>query len=816
MQFPESWLRTLVNPSLSTQELSHTLTMAGLEVEDIKAFAPPFTGVVVAKIEQVQAHPNADKLRVCQVNDGSQRLQIVCGAPNAREGLIVPLAQVGAVLPSGLQIGHATMRGVESMGMLCSAKELGLSEDHAGLMELNQTYPDADINLGQSLRALLNLDDALFDLKLTPNRADCLSILGVAREVMALTGAPLTLPTYPTVTPTIRDQVHVHIQAPELCGRFMGQVIKGVNANVPTPAWMVSRLERAGQRSVSVLVDISNYVMLERGRPTHVFDLDKLASPALTVRWGKAGESLELLNEQTIQLDEQLGVIDCQGVPESLAGIMGGNSTAVSLQTQNIYVEAAFWWPEAVAGRTRRLKLHSEAAHRFERGVDFESIPNDLNAVVSLIVQICGGQVGPVDDQVVNLPERKPVVMRLSRCQRVLGIDVSLQTVESIFTKLGLGVQVAGDVLTVTPPAYRFDLRIEEDLIEEVARIVGFDTIAAKPPVVPAKMRFTPETQRSVHTIRHHVAALGYQEVVNFSFVQSEWEHKMLEVADPIALLNPIASQMAVMRSMLIPGLLQNVVYNANRQHTRVRVFEAGRVFKRHAQTQSTDLTVKGIDQPLHVAAVAWGSVNPEQWGLKTEPVDYFDVKHDLEVLLADKLHDVRFEPTTLKLFHPGRAARVLYQGHEVGYVGEIHPQWIRALGLPSAAVAFEVDLAVLTQTTLPKPTEIARQPIVQRDVALWVKHDLPVQVLLDAIHTQIQRDPALDVVRRVELFDVWCPSVLQKTDQSHPVSQPDDISLAFRFWLQDPNSTLSDEHVDRCMSAILTMLHTQHAVRQR
>src|SRR5690606_16268786 len=477
MQFPESWLRALVNPAIATDELAHRLTMAGLEVEETAPAAPPFTGVVVARIVAIAPHPDADKLRVCQVDDGSgELLQIVCGAPNAAAGLTVPLARVGAELPGGVKIGVAKMRGVQSAGMLCSARELGLSQDHAGLLELPGT-----LTPGQSLREALDLDDTLFTLKLTPNRADCLSILGVAREVAALTGAPLSVPTAKAVPVTVDDRIPVAIQAPELCGRFAGRVIRGVNARAATPAWMKTRLERAGQRSVSALVDISNYVMLELGRPSHVFDLDKIRGD-IEVRWAREGETLELLNGQTVELNPKVGVVVAGDQVESLAGIMGGEATAVTLDTSNIYVEAAFWWPEAIAGRARRYKFSSEASHRFERGVDYASIPEHLEFITRLILDICGGQAGPLDDQVARLPSREPVRMRLSRCHRVLGVPVPQAEVAQIFTRLGLPHQVQGDDFIVEPPSYRFDLTLEEDLIEEVARIYGFERLPDVPP----------------------------------------------------------------------------------------------------------------------------------------------------------------------------------------------------------------------------------------------------------------------------------------------------------------------------------------------
>jgi phenylalanyl-tRNA synthetase beta chain len=477
MKFPESWLRAYCNPDWTTEQLSDRLTMAGLEVEEVGAAAPPFDKVVVAQVLSVTRHPNADKLNVCEVDTGAGVRSIVCGAPNVAVGMRVPCAITGAKLPGGLEIKPVTMRGVESDGMLCSARELGLSEDHSGLLALP---PDAP--LGADIRDYLKLDDAVFLLKLTPNLAHCFGVYGIAREVAALSGAPLRAPAMAPVAATLDERLPVRIDAPDLCGRFSGRVIRGVNATAPTPDWMRQRLERAGQRSISALVDISNYVMLELGRPTHVFDLDKIHG-GLEVRWGRAGERLELLNGQTIELDAQVGVIaDAQQV-ESLAGIMGGNSTAVSLSTTNIYVEAAFWWPRAVAGRARRYNFSTDAAQRFERGVDGETTVAHLEYISALILQVCGGQAGPVDDTITGLPERKSVALRTARAAKVIGVSLSDADIADAFTRLRLPFERAGTDFVVTPPSYRFDLQIEEDLIEEVARIWGYERLPLRAPV---------------------------------------------------------------------------------------------------------------------------------------------------------------------------------------------------------------------------------------------------------------------------------------------------------------------------------------------
>ncbi len=808
MQFPESWLRTLVNPPITTDALSHRLTMAGLEVEETNPVAPAFSGIVVARIESAVPHPNADKLRVCTVDAGTGTLlQIVCGAPNAAAGLKVPLATVGAEMPGGMKIGVAKMRGVESSGMLCSARELGLSQDHAGLMVLPDEAP-----IGASLRDVLRLDDTLFTLKLTPNRADCLSILGVAREVSALTGVPLTMPQVEPVQPTLTEVLAVTIQAPDLCGRFAGRVVRGVNARAQTPAWMVERLERAGQRCVTALVDISNYIMLELGRPTHVFDLDKLSVNSLEVRWARDGESIKLLNDQVVALDPSIGIIASGDVPESMAGIMGGHATSVSLDTTNIYLEAAFWFPEAIAGRARRLKLNSEASHRFERGVDFESIPEHLEMLTTMVIDICGGQAGPVDDQIVNLPVRAPVVMRLARCHRILGVPVSHAEVAQIFTRLGLAYSVQGEDFVVTPPSYRFDLCIEEDLIEEVARVVGFESIPAVPPMARATMRIAPETTRGAHTVRAEMAALDYQEVINLSFVEMAWEQDMAGQGDPIRVLNPIASQLAVMRSTLMPGLVANIRYNANRKQPRVRVFELGRVFMRDASVVDGPLSVAGVHQPQYLAGASWGPCVEDQWGQPARNVDFFDVKRDVESLFGSRAGSLRFVAQAHPALHPGRSARIALDAQDIGWIGELHPRWVQQQELGTAPVLFELTLEALATVPMPTVHELSRQPMVQRDLAVWVAADKQAGDLLDTIHATIAANPALAVIQQVRLFDVW----RDKAGAAAAEQAITEKSLAFRFWLQDTEVTLDDARVDACIAQIRLALDAMHQARQR
>ncbi|HET8596282.1 MAG TPA: phenylalanine--tRNA ligase subunit beta [Castellaniella sp.] len=800
MQFPESWLRAWANPDIDSQTLSHRLTMAGLEVEDAEPYAPAFSGVVVARIESIEPHPNADKLRVCQVDDGSGApLQIVCGAPNAAAGLTVPLARIGAELPGGMKIGPVKMRGLESRGMLCSARELGLSQDHAGLLELS-----GDLKPGADLRAALDLDDTIFTIKLTPNRADCLSIQGVAREVAALTGCPLCQPEVPAVPAAIPDRLPVQVLAPELCGRFAGRIVRGVDARAATPAWMKARLERAGQRCVSALVDISNYVMLELGRPTHVFDLQRIQG-GLTVRWAREGESLELLNGQTIELAADVGVIGTDQGLESLAGIMGGQASAVTLDTTDVYLEAAFWWPEAIMGRPRRYKLTSEAGHRFERGVDFSTIPAHLDIMTRLILDICGGQAGPLDDQIIRLPQRAPVRMRLSRCVRVLGVDLTAGQVADVFTRLGFDFTQDADVFEVAPPAFRFDLAIEEDLIEEVARIYGFDRIPDQPPVAPARMRVQPETLYGPHAMRAAMAGLDFQEVINFSFVEEAWERDYCGNEQPIRLLNPIASQLAVMRSSLIGGLLANIAHNAKHRQSRVRVFELGRVFSRDPSVADGDLAVAGVAQPTHLAAAAWGPALPEQWGEPNRAVDFFDLKRDLETLLGARAGQLRCQAESHPALHPGRSARLLLDGLPIGWLGEVHPRWAQALDLPHAPVVFEVDAQAIAECVFPHPAELSRQPVVVRDLAVWVDADQTWRSLLDTLEHQIASDAALSVVKDIKLFDIW-----------RDASSGEQRSLALRFWFQGQDATLDERQIEYCMQGLTEALSRHHGARLR
>jgi phenylalanyl-tRNA synthetase beta chain len=805
MQFPESWLREFCNPPLSTAELADTLTMAGLEVEDLCPVAPPFAKVVVGQVLAVERHPNADRLNVCQVDAGlGEPLTIVCGAPNVRTGIKVPCALVGAELPAAEEGGEpfrikpGKLRGVESQGMLCSARELKLSQDHEGLMLLADDAP-----VGADLRGHLQLDDTLFTLKLTPNLAHALSVYGIARELSALTGAPLKAPSFAPVPTGIDDRLRVSIEAPDLCGRFSGRIVRGVNPRASTPGWMVERLARCGQRAVSPLVDISNYVMFEFGRPSHIFDLDKIDG-GLVVRWGRAGERLELLNGTTIEVDGQVGVIADAKQVESLAGIMGGEATAVSDETRNVYVEAAFWWPEAVAGRSRRYGFSTDAGHRFERGVDPAQTVEHIEHLTRLIVEVCGGQPGPVDDQVAALPPRKPVAMRVARAAKVIGMPITQADCAGVFARLGLAVEEGEGVLTVTPPSWRFDLAIEEDLIEEAIRVIGYRQLPDTPPLAPITPRVRSESNRSLHAVRHALAAAGYQETVNYAFVEERWERELAGQAQPIRLLNPIASPLSVMRSSLIGSLVNVLRSNLSRRASRVRVFEIGRVFLRDAAQQDTDLEVAGLRQPVRVAGLLYGPVDALQWGSPERLVDFFDAKGDVESLLAPR--HARFVAAEHPALHPGRSARIELDGRPVGFVGELHPRWRQGYELPQAPIVFELDAAALTERALPVHEPLPKQQSVARDLALIVGES----VTHDSLLAAIQAAPTGGVLRDARLFDVYRPK------QASQDMAPGERSLAVRLELRDDAATLTDDRIEAAMAAVRAALSEHLGARWR
>ena len=782
MKFSEHWLRTFVDPALDTGALAHALTMAGLEVEDVAPAAPGFTGVVVAEVLSAAPHPGADRLWVCEVNAGSGPTRtIVCGAPDVDAGLRVPCALPGAKLP-GMQVHEAKVRGVVSAGMLCSAKELGLSDDASGLLHL-----PADAPVGADFRGYYELNDCLLTLKLTSNRGDCLSVLGIARDVTALTGAPLrTVETEPVVA-SCADRVPVHIEATDACRCYCGRIVRRVNVEAATPLWMRRRLEKSGFRSISAVVDITNYVLLELGQPLHAFDLAKLRGD-IHVRFARPGEHLLCLNEQDVALSPQYLVIADAAGPVALAGIMGGKPTAVDGNTVDLFLESAFFEPKVIGGRSRGLGFATDSSHRFERGVDFGMTARALERATRLILDCCGGEAGPVTEVRTHLPPRPAVRLRPRRVPKLLGIDPGIDTVSAIFERLSMAVQRDGDMLVVTPPSFRFDIVTEEDLVEEVARIHGYDRITPQPVVTEPAMLAYPESMRPLRELRSALVLRDYQEVVTYAFVSSEWEADF-GTTSALQLANPIAAQMSVMRSTLLGGLVDRLRFNLNRRQGRVRLFELGTVF----------LGTEEERQPSRLGGLAYGSAVPEQWGTAARSVDFYDLKGDLEAAFHPLA--LSFQPTQHPALHPGRAARVFVDGHATGWAGELHPRWQQKYDLPLPPVLFELDVERLRLLPVPTYMEISRLPLLRRDIALVVDERVPAMALLGCLRGASPR-----VVSEVALFDVYRGKGLDYGKKS----------LAFRILLQDTRKTLTDEEADAVVAMLITAAEQEHGASLR
>ena len=785
MKVSLQWLKELVAVQAPTGELAHMLTMGGLEVEEITPVAGEFSGIVVGLVKSVAPHPNADKLRVTEVDAGTgEILTIVCGAPNVAQGQKVPCALVGAKLP-GLEIKRAKLRGVESSGMLCSARELGLPEDHGGLLVL-----DADAPIGRDVREVLALDDVYFTMKLTPNRGDCISMFGVARDLAAIAKVPLKLPAVASVAVTSAETRAVTISAPDACGQYFGRVIRGLDPAAKTPQWMARRLERAGLRAIHPLVDITNYVMLERGQPMHAFDDAKLAG-AIGVRFMKPGERIKLLNEQEVEYRPNLLAITDESGPVALGGVMGGFDTMVGAGTTDVFFESAFFHPEAVQGKTRALALASDAAYRYERGVDFGASRAALERATALTLEICGGRAGPITEARGNLPQRKPVRVRTERVVKLLGYPVDGGEMADILRRLSCDIATEPQAMRATPPTWRFDLAIEEDFVEEIARIHGYEHVPDSAPRSRLPMLPLREGERDRFVLRRALAALGYQEVVNYSFVAPEWESDFAGNANPVRVANPIASHMSVMRTTLLGGLVQTLRSNLNRSEERVRVFEIGRCFEGTAP----DLAV----QPERVAGLAFGLRWPEQWGEKGARVDFFDAKGDLQALAGGRRLD--FEALSHPACHPGRCAAVSADGRRIGVVGELHPRLQQKYELPSAPVVFEVLTDPLLAGAYPRFAGVSRMPVVRRDLALIVAEGVPVGALLAAARAGL---PAF--VRKVEVFDLYRGKGVE----------PGKKSLALRIVMQDTDRTLTDSDVEGVVASIREQLNEKFQAQPR
>lgn len=785
MKISEAWLREWVNPAISTDELIRLITMAGLEVDSCEAAANVFTGIVVGEVLGVIPHPDADKLRVCQVSDGVATFQVVCGAANVRMGLKVPFARIGARLAEDFVIKKAKLRGVESHGMLCSAEELGMAETADGLLEL-----PADAPVGSDIRDYLKLDDQLIDVDLTPNRGDCLSIAGLAREVGVLTGSKVTVPAIAPIAAVSAERFPVIIDAPQDCPRYLGRLIRNINPEVETPLWLQEKLRRCGLRSIDPVVDVTNYVLLELGQPLHAFDHDKLEG-GIIVRKARAGETLVLLDGKEVSLTSDTLLIADHKKALAMAGVMGGKHSAVGPMTRNIFLESAWFTPLAIAGRARSYGMHTDAAHRYERGVDYELQARAMERATELLLGIVGGEPGPVVEVTGELPAARSVRLRKARISELLGLSLPEDEVLDILERLGiarLGEDEFGWTFSV--PSWRFDVSIEEDLIEELARVHGYDNLPVIAPQMDMHLKPATELRTGIRSLRHCLANLGYQEVVTYSFVDVELDEVLSGLAEvpgyqPVALANPISQEMAVMRSNLWPGLVKTLKHNQNRQQTRTRLFETGLVF--------SNINNK-LEQKLKVGCLVWGDASAEQWGLASRPVDFFDLKGDLEVLLG-LAHDAaawRFEVDTHPALQPGQTARIYRGDQPAGWIGALHPSIAQAIDITGKVLLAELDYEVISSAALTKVQDVSRFPAVRRDLAVIIDEQVPAAELLELLKQSAGPD-LLDI----GIFDLY---------QGHNIAKGKK-SLALGLTFQHPSRTLADSDInpiiDSCINAL-------------
>jgi phenylalanyl-tRNA synthetase beta chain len=790
MRISVRWLGEWLGSTPEPRELAARLTMAGLEVEAIEPAAPPLPGIVVGEIVEREKHPNADTLSVCQVNAGGELLQIVCGAPNARVGLKAPLATLGAKLPGGMEIGKTKLRGVESHGMLCSARELGLSEDATGLMEL-----PADLTVGLALSDALELDDTVLEINLTPNRGDCLGHLGVARETAALTGATYAGPELHAVPAEITDIFAVELVPGAGCARFAARVIRGVRPDAQAPLWMRERLRRAGLRPISAIVDVTNYVMLELGQPMHAYDLRELEG-GIVVRRARAGETLRLLDGRDVTLDETVMVIADHAKPLALAGVMGGDHSGIDASTTDVLLEVAFFRPDAIAGRGRRYGLVTDASQRFERGVDPTLQERSIERATELLLACAGGAAGPVEvtELPAEIPERKAVDFRPSRARSVIGAAISDAETQGILERLGMRIEVAAPAWRVVPPSWRFDIAIEEDLIEEVARVYGFDRIPETDPATVVAIPALSETKLSPESVADLLIQRGYFEAITYSFVDPALQAVLCPGEPALRLANPISADLAEMRVSLWPGLVRALIENQRRQQPRVRLFEVGRKFRLDGAT---------LEEIPVVAGLAAGPALPEQWGAPTSAVDFFDVKADVDALLraTGAAEDFRFVPAEHPALHPGQSARIVRDGRAVGWIGRLHPGIERRLELTYSGLVFEVETESGLQARVPRLAEISRFPAVRRDLAIVVREAVLVQALLDTIRTE-----AKDLLTGLVVFDIYRGRGIDDGFKS----------VAIGLNLQDISRTLTDEEIDAVVAQVVAGLEREHSATIR
>lgn len=789
MKISERWLREWVDPPVDTAGIVAQLTMAGLEVDGTTSAAPMFSSVVIGQVETVLPHPDADKLRVCRVTVGAaESLEIVCGAPNVYAGMRAPVALVGGELPGGLKIKRAKLRGVSSVGMLCSERELGLGEGHEGLWDL-----PADAPVGVDLRTWLGLDDTVIDVDLTPNRGDCFSILGVAREVASLNDLPLAGPALVPVSPQVDDTFPIEVRAPDACPRFVGRVIRGIRGDATTPLWMTEKLRRAGLRPIHPVVDVTNFVMLELGQPMHGFDLGRLEG-GIVVRHAEAGERITLLDGREVSLEPDMLVIADHAAPRAVAGIMGGESSSVTSETRDVFFEVAFFAPQAIAGRARRLGLHTDASLRFERGVDPAQQERAVERATALLVEIAGGAAGPVMMQVAtdHLPRRTPVPLRRARLDALLGHVIADADVERILAGLGMTLAAVAGGWEATPPSHRFDLAVEVDLIEEVARVFGYDRLPEARGAGTAMLGEAGEHRVPATRIADTLVARGYQEVVTYSFVDPDLQSQLFPDERALPLANPISSELSTMRLSLWPGLLQAMKRNLSRRQSRVRIFEQGLRFIYEGVELKQFKTVSGL---------ITGARLPEQWGAPAQRADFFDAKRDVEVLLETNLADCHFEAAEHPALHPGQSARILVRGQTTGWIGALHPRLARLFDLDMAPLLWELDEALCFAAELPAFQEISRFPGIRRDIAVVVDKSVPTQAIQDAI-----RQAGGRLLTESKVFDVYSGDRIDSGLKS----------VAFGLILQESSRTLTDQEADGVVAAVVARLASEFGARLR
>ncbi|MGZ8945835.1 MAG: phenylalanine--tRNA ligase subunit beta [Methylococcaceae bacterium] len=790
MQISEAWLREYVNPAISTEQLVAQLTMAGLEVDSVEPAAATFSGVIVGEVISMQQHPDADRLRVCQVAiSTTESLQIVCGASNVREGLKIPAALIGAILPGDFKIKKSKLRGVESFGMLCSEKELGLAADANGLMEL-----PADAPLGVDVRDYLSLNDSIIEVDLTPNRADCLSVEGIAREVAILNQMNWSTTALAKVEADNQDNLIVSVEVPEACPRYLGRLIKNINAKVETPLWMKERLRRSGIRSLVPLVDVTNYVLIELGQPLHVFDADKLTG-GITVRWAKTDEELTLLNNQSIKLDHEALVIADDAQALALAGIMGGSHSAVSNDTGNIFLECAFFAPQSIAGKARRFGLHTDSSHRFERGVDATLQTRAIERATQLIIDIAGGSPGTITEITTQsrLPQRSTITLRRQRIEKILGVQLTDETIVDIFQRLGMSIETQSESWLITPPGFRFDIAIEADLIEEIARIYGYNKLPNTSLLMRSELGSATEAILDIDRVKDLLVDRGYREAITYSFVDEDIQKTIAPDDEVVRLKNPISSELAVMRTTLWCGLLKAALYNTNRQQNRVRLFETGlRFINKNSK----------LHQQKMLAGLALGSAYNEQWGEKTRKADFFDIKADLEAMFALTGCEVSFSLAQQSALHPGQTAEILAQtGEHIGWLGMLHPTLEKQLGFDTPVFLFELDQNLMLNKCIPVFKPLSKYPSVRRDLALIVKESISSAEIIDCI-----KNCAEPTIQDIIIFDIYRGKGVED----------DSKSVALSLSLQNETQTLTDSEVDAIVNRVLGTLTNKISAKLR